>query len=131
MLFSTIILLGACNNSSDNLLIGFWKLNNIESNKKYSAEEQKAVDEVYAQLIESSNIKFNADQTYEQVTNGNTTKGKWQIVSNENDEVTIVKLVDADSGTSTNLTIEKLTSDEMVMVEKSDDETIKNTFLKK
>lgn len=131
MLFSTIILLGACNNSSDNLLIGFWKLDKIESDKKSSPEEQKILDQVYAELINNSNIKFNSDQSYEQVANGNASKGKWQIVSNEDDENVLVKLVDADSGEATILTIGKLTSSEMVMILKSEDYTTKNTFLKK
>ncbi len=133
--FAMVCVFGACTTPPQDKIVGKWNLSKIETDQKLSEDEKLAYDSFIEELIKSTSITYNSDFSYEQTANGNTTKGKWQIISGSDDESTLKLQTTDDSGQKVTVSLETLTDDEMVQVSVEEDPnqgkiTTKNYFKK-
>lgn len=73
-----IVFITACSSSKDEQIIGFWKLEKVNTNQQITNKNE--YKSAMVQLIRTTSIQFNKDFTFGATIWNDTSYGSWQII---------------------------------------------------
>ena len=102
-------------NKKENMLIGSWRIENIEMNREMTDSEKANFNLYLAQLKETGYFTFKSDQKFESFYNEELLKGIWELVNNGQQLITKPDESDLDT-----VNIAYLTSQNLILLSESD-----------
>ena len=112
----------SCSSKPENLIVGKWQMTEIVTN---TPSDSPDVAEFLKDMAKNSSSVYNSDLTCEVTVNSITTKGRWTILADGKQ----LHFID-ESGAKVIMTIESITSDQLVLSTKDGDVVTKQIFSK-
>ena len=112
ILFSLLFVVSCSENSKNENILGFWKLESVKTNQNINDLEQyqTAMD----QLIRTTSIHFNKDMSFGGTIWGDTSFGYWSIVQDS------LKIKDLSNENEFSVLIKELTANRLIIQETVD-----------
>ncbi len=121
-LFVIIFLLFSCAEDKKTMIIGFWQLDKVKTNQKI--ENYNEYEAAMDQLIRTTSIQFNADNTFGATIWGDTSFGYWTM---KNDSLYIE---DISNNNVFSIYVKEINSNQLLLQEKADSIVEILTFIK-
>ena len=128
-LFASLFILAAffcicsCSSKPEELIVGKWQMTELTTNSPDANNPD--VKDFYVEMAKNSVSVFNNDLTCEITVNSITTKGRWTILADGKQ----LHVID-ESGAKSIMTVESITSDQLVLSAKEGDIETKSVYTK-
>lgn len=117
-----IVLISACTGSREEQIIGFWRLEKVNTNQQISNKNE--YKSAMVQLIKTTSIQFNKDYTFGATIWNDTSYGSWQIIGDT------LFISDQSNKTNFGVRINELSRKKLVLQEAQDSVIEMLTFSK-
>lgn len=109
LIFILTIFLASCGQKPSEMIIGEWKIADIQSSEEISEELAETYQETIEEMKASSKMIINADGTFENIISESSSTGKW-VLSEDAKTLTLTY----DSGDEEVSSVEELTANKLV-----------------
>lgn len=123
-----ITIFSACSPDPNQLILGEWKVDNIESNQVIEPDQKEMFDKMMEEMKQNTTFVFKNDGVVESIFGDQVTKGKWSIT--EKDGKLILTNEEVGGQTTTSELLE-LTDKKMVFKEEENEVFTTITLVKK